>query len=99
TNIAVFHRAHQVATWSSYNAKVKSLLLFGDHIVSLDADGNLFLWEFKGIKDNLIPFTSPRHIKLDHNFIPTCIVHPDTYLNKVLIGSEQGTMQLWNINT
>ncbi|CAJ2665196.1 unnamed protein product [Trifolium pratense] len=99
TNIAVFHRAHQVATWTSHNAKVKSLLLFGDHVVSLDATGDLFLWEFKGIKDNLVPFTSPRHIKLDHNFIPTCIVHPDTYLNKILIGSEQGTMQLWNINT
>ncbi|KAL1358979.1 hypothetical protein HN51_004208 [Arachis hypogaea] len=26
-------------------------------------------------------------------------MHPDTYLNKVLVGSEQGPMQLWNIST
>jgi U3 small nucleolar RNA-associated protein 21 len=84
--INIFLLLHfQVATWSSHNAKIKSLLLFGDHILSLDAQGNLFLWEFKGIKDNLVPFAHPRHIKLDPNFIPTCILHPDTYLNKVSI--------------
>ncbi|XVE80675.1 hypothetical protein DITRI_Ditri14bG0157500 [Diplodiscus trichospermus] len=26
-------------------------------------------------------------------------MHPDTYLNKVLIGSQEGSMQLWNIST
>lgn len=95
-HIAVFKRAHQVATWSSHTAKVKSLLLFGEHILSLDVQGNIFLWAFKDIKNNLVPVG---HIVLDQNFTPTCIMHPDTYLNKVLIGSEQGTMQLWNIST
>ncbi|XP_016200315.1 WD repeat-containing protein 36 isoform X1 [Arachis ipaensis] len=36
---------------------------------------------------------------LDQSFSPSCIMHPDTYLNKVLVGSEQGPMQLWNIST
>ncbi|XP_004513123.1 U3 small nucleolar RNA-associated protein 21 homolog [Cicer arietinum] len=94
--IGVFKRAHQVATWTSHNAKVKFLLLFGEHIISLDVEGNMFLWAFKGIEDNLVPFA---HIMLDPKFSPTCIMHPDTYLNKVLIGSEQGLMQLWNIST
>ena len=26
-------------------------------------------------------------------------MHPITYLNKILLGSKQGTMQLWNIKT
>ncbi|XP_027924771.1 WD repeat-containing protein 36 isoform X1 [Vigna unguiculata] len=95
-NIAVFKRAHQVATWSSHNAKVKLLLLFGEHIVSVDVCGNMFLWAFKGVEDNLAPFA---HIMLHEKFNPSCIMHPDTYLNKVLIGSEQGSMQLWNIST
>ena len=30
--------------------------------------------------------------------ITTC-VHPSTYLNKILLGSKQGTLQLWNIRT
>lgn len=70
----------QVATWSSHSAKVKLLLLFGDHIVSVDVLGNMFLWAFKGTDENLVPFA---HIMLDDKFSPSCIMHPDTYLNKV----------------
>ncbi|KAA3471620.1 WD repeat-containing protein 36 isoform X3 [Gossypium australe] len=95
TDIAVFKRAHQVANWSRHSAKVNFLLLFGDHILSVDADGNVFIWSFKGIEDNPAPI---EHIKLDANFTPTCIMHPDTYLNKVLIGSQEGSLQLWNIS-
>ncbi|XLS58723.1 hypothetical protein HN51_008478 [Arachis hypogaea] len=77
--------------------KVKLLLLFGDHVISVDIRGNMFLWEFKGVMDqNPSPFG---HILLDQSFSPSCIMHPDTYLNKVLVGSEQGPMQLWNIST
>ncbi|KAK9671649.1 hypothetical protein RND81_12G045000 [Saponaria officinalis] len=94
--IGVFKRAHQVATWSSHSAKVNFLHLFGDHILSVDVKGNLFIWAFKGIDQNLEPIS---HIALDGSFTPTCIVHPDTYLNKVILGSDEGTFQLWNVNT
>lgn len=70
----------QVATWSSHSAKVNLLYLFGDHILSVDADHHMFIWAFKGIQQNLEPLS---HIFLEGNFSPTCIVHPDTYLNKV----------------
>ncbi|GKV20475.1 hypothetical protein SLEP1_g30599 [Rubroshorea leprosula] len=96
THIAVFKRAHQVATWSRHSAKVNLLLLFGEHILSVDADGNIFIWAFKGIENNLAPVG---HIKLDENFSPSCIMHPDTYLNKVILGSQEGSLQLWNIST
>ncbi|GLT28646.1 hypothetical protein SLA2020_035620 [Shorea laevis] len=96
THIAVFKRAHQVATWSRHSAKVNLLLLFGEHILSVDAEGNIFIWAFKGIENNLAPIG---HIKLDENFSPSCIMHPDTYLNKVILGSQEGSLQLWNIST
>lgn len=72
----------QVANWSRHSAKVNLLFLFGDHVLSADADGNVFIWAFKGIENenNLAPIG---HIKLDANFTPTCLTHPDTYLNKV----------------
>ncbi|XWS52353.1 hypothetical protein CRYUN_Cryun11dG0061300 [Craigia yunnanensis] len=85
TDIAVFKRAHQVANWSRHNAKVNLLLLFGDHILSVDVDGNVFIWAFKGIEDNLAPIG---HIKLDAKCTPACIMHPDTYLNKAAVGGE-----------
>ncbi len=32
-------------------------------------------------------------------FKVTAIIHPATYLNKVLLGSEQGSLQLWNLKS
>jgi hypothetical protein len=29
-------------------------------------------------------------------FTARCFAHPDTYLNKVVVGSQQGKLQLWN---
>ncbi|KAL8172434.1 hypothetical protein V2J09_024238 [Rumex salicifolius] len=94
--IGVFKRAHQVATWSAHNAKVNMLLQFGDHILSVDVDGNLYIWAFKGIEHHLEPID---HIVLGGGFTPRCIMHPDTYLNKVVIGSEEGSLQLWNVSS
>jgi U3 small nucleolar RNA-associated protein 21 len=71
----------QVATWSKHHEKINFLCLLGDHILSSDIKGNVYMWSFKGDALNLEPVS---HIKLENNFTPTCIVHPDTYLNKVL---------------
>ena len=38
-------------------------------------------------------------IDFDNGFTATLILHPATYLNKVLVASSQGTLQLWNIRT
>lgn len=70
----------QVATWSKHVAKVDLLLLFGEHVLSLDVEGNMFIWAFKGIEEHLAPVG---HVQLCGKFTPSCIVHPDTYLNKV----------------
>jgi WD40 repeat protein len=40
-----------------------------------------------------------KSIYLGDDFEPTCMAHPPTYLNKVLIGGADGTMQLRNINS
>ena len=33
------------------------------------------------------------------SFDITTVLHPSTYLNKVIFGSKQGSLQLWNIHT
>eukprot|EP00899_Mesostigma_viride_P001417 jgi/Mesvir1/11276/Mv01072-RA.2 len=38
-------------------------------------------------------------IELAEDFTPTCFCHPDTYINKVLVGSQEGPLQIWNIAT
>lgn len=72
----------QVATWSRHSVKVNQLLLFGEHILSVDVEGNIFTWAFKDVDQNRAPIG---HILLDDKFTPTCIMHPDTYLNKVYL--------------
>ena len=38
-------------------------------------------------------------ISFDPSFTATSILHPATYLNKVVVASSQGSLQLWNIKT
>lgn len=42
------------------------------------------------------------YLRLEFNpssFDVSAMMHPSTYLNKVLLGSSQGALQLWNIKT
>ena len=38
-------------------------------------------------------------IELGDDFQPTCMAHPDTYLNKVVVGGDDGRLQLWNFSS
>lgn len=77
--------------YTGHNAKVHLLLPFGAHLISVDEESLLKIWDIKSEEQYLeIPFQND-------NFKITAIMHPDTYVNKVLIGSEQGSLQLWNI--
>jgi U3 small nucleolar RNA-associated protein 21 len=38
-------------------------------------------------------------ITFQSSFTATTMLHPATYLNKIVVGSQQGDLQLWNIRT
>jgi hypothetical protein len=38
-------------------------------------------------------------IQFEPGFTATHLLHPATYLNKVLVGGSDGSLQLWNIRT
>ena len=38
-------------------------------------------------------------IKFHSSFTATTMLHPATYLNKVIVGSAEGSLQLWNVRT
>ena len=38
-------------------------------------------------------------LQFEPGFTAIMIFHPPTYLNKVLVASSQGSLQLWNIRT
>ncbi|XP_077500929.1 LOW QUALITY PROTEIN: WD repeat-containing protein 36 [Amblyomma americanum] len=80
-------------TFSGHEHKVKLLLPFGNHLISVDESGRVIVWEIKTAEVYL-------ELSLDScSFRASTLLHPVTYVNKILVGSEQGPLQLWNVRT
>lgn len=59
---------------------------------------------FVGVSNtNIVPyFFAEQYLEVDFDkatFAVSAVLHPSTYLNKILLGSEQGSLQLWNIRS
>ncbi|KAK3793159.1 hypothetical protein RRG08_024990 [Elysia crispata] len=79
--------------YKGHTADVAFLLPFSYHLISVDVDGFLFVW-------NIISQEQYLQIKFDPQaFMITAICHPHTYVNKIFLGSQQGKLQLWNIKS
>ncbi|KAG0705974.1 Utp21 specific WD40 associated putative domain-containing protein [Suillus ampliporus] len=71
------------------------VVLFGSQLLALTEDGGrMLIWEVS-THERALSAT----VQFDIGFTATSILHPATYLNKVLIASNEGDMQLWNIRT
>ena len=69
------------------------MLPFGPHLLAVDETNNVKVWDINAAEISLELNFSPE------TFIISALAHPVTYLNKILFGSVQGTMQLWNLKT
>jgi len=76
-----------------HNHPVHLILPFGPNLVTVDEASNLTVWDIKS-EANMLQMEF-------HNdtFQITAVMHPSTYLNKILIGSEQGSLTLLNIQS
>ncbi|PWY98745.1 beta-transducin [Testicularia cyperi] len=73
--------------------QLSSLIVFGNTIAALASDGrSLFIWSLSSTE--LV-----RRIDFPADFVASSLLHPATYLNKILIGSTDGQLTLWNIRT
>ncbi|XP_075229735.1 WD repeat-containing protein 36 [Lycorma delicatula] len=80
-------------TYKGHNFSVHLLLSFGPHLLSVDENNTLIVWDIK---------TEEIYLELkfsNETFHVTTLMHPSTYVNKILMGSEQGQLQLWNVKT
>ncbi|KAJ8674862.1 hypothetical protein QAD02_010648 [Eretmocerus hayati] len=78
-------------TYAAHECQVHILMPFGPHLISVDDDSNLKIWDIK--TEEVVAESSFKNSV----FKVTSLMHPSTYINKILLGSEQGKMQLWNI--
>ena len=130
--IKAFKRGREVNTYLGHGGCVTNLIPFGEHLVSIDDQNCLKIWQTKksGKMQQFISNLTHTHaymhthtslslslslsLSITHthtvelygeihfdseSFQIMSVVHPSTYLNKVLLGSRQGQLQLWNIRT
>ncbi|KAM3939235.1 WD repeat-containing protein 36 [Leptodactylus fuscus] len=82
-----------VYTYKGHDAEIHLVLPFGDHVISVDTNNIVIIWDVQ---------TQEEYLQLNFeksNFEVSAIMHPSTYLNKILLGSQQGALQLWNVKT
>ncbi|KAJ1645421.1 rRNA-processing protein utp21, partial [Coemansia asiatica] len=73
--------------------EISNLMQFGDYIIAISEDNAVVVWN----RTTRELFTELEFVS--ESFQVTSVVHPSTYVNKVVIGSAQGAMQVWNIQT
>ncbi|EZA48352.1 WD repeat-containing protein 36 [Ooceraea biroi] len=91
-NIYAWRRGTELRhTYKGHDSTVHILLPFGAHLLSVDENSTLRVWNIKD-ESLLLELTFGNSI-----FKITTMMHPNTYMNKILLGSEQGQLQLWNV--
>ncbi|XP_068190775.1 WD repeat-containing protein 36 [Antennarius striatus] len=92
--ISAFARNKEVVMrYQGHRQEVRLLLPLGDQLISADSGGDVIVWDVQGGDIYLQLQFDPS------SFDVSAIMHPSTYLNKVLLGCSQGALQLWNIKT
>ena len=93
--IYVYRRVfHLSKTLIDHKGDVKHLLPFGDnHLISVDESNTLRVWDIESASVYLLLEFNTK------DFHVTSLLHPATYVNKVLLASRQGIMQLWNVKS
>lgn len=82
---------HVSHIYRGHSKNVHLLLPFNRHLIAVDDANVLKVWNIKEEEVYLeIPFKP-------EEFLVTAIAHPPTYLNKIVLGSKQGQLQIWNI--
>lgn len=94
TLLQAFARNKEVVhTYVGHKAEIHLLQPFGDHVICVDKDNILIIWDVQSEEEYL-------QLNFDKNvFAVSAIMHPSTYVNKMLLGSRQGSLQLWNVKS
>ena len=101
-DIVVWHKLTEVGRFRGHHSSATVLCAVGSSYLLSAAKQELILWQLSDIgKDEsngiLGPLGRP---SLAKNFGEvTCMCHPPTYLNKILVGGLGGQLELWNIRS
>ncbi|KAA1479648.1 Utp21-domain-containing protein [Dentipellis sp. KUC8613] len=87
-----YHRGKEVGRLSDpLGSNLASILVFGSQILVLTEDGKRFI-AWKAVEQAF-----QYQMTFAQGFIATHMIHPATYLNKILFAGNTGELQIWNI--
>jgi U3 small nucleolar RNA-associated protein 21 len=90
--IVVYKRNRVVRTYREHEANVVGLFLVGTAMLSWDSGNTVNIIDVKERAVlGCLQVLQPASI--------SCVMHPATYLNKVVIGFANGVLELWNIRS
>ncbi|ORY24304.1 putative WD-repeat protein [Naematelia encephala] len=94
SKVVRYHRGKEVGQFKKDTpGQIGKLVIYGDQLCGLADQGDrLWIWDIES--SNLA-----NQIQFHSDFTATTFVHPATYINKVVVGSRQGELQLWNTRT
>lgn len=77
--------------YRGHTKNVHLLLPFSRHLIAVDEANVMKVWDVNDEEVYLeVPFNAD-------DFLVTAVAHPPTYVNKIVLGSKQGQLQIWNI--
>ena len=78
-----------------HQREIIQLMKLGNYLISVDETLKLVVWDVKEIKN--VEYLKSFSLKSESESKVKVLFHPATYINKILIGFEDGKMQLWNL--
>ncbi|CAG9815275.1 unnamed protein product [Phaedon cochleariae] len=94
SNIYAWRRGTELKhTYKGHTKNVHLMIPFGAHLISVDEGSNVKVWDIKAEVVHLELTFSAKTFNI------SALMHPSTYINKILFASDKGEMQLWNINS
>ncbi|KAK6056373.1 hypothetical protein COOONC_06123 [Cooperia oncophora] len=90
--VAVMKTCRHIDRYIEIGAKTKFMKTLGDYLVIVDEENGIRVFNIPDGQKLL-------HMEGSKEFQVTAMVHPSTYLYKILIGSSIGTMRLINFRT
>lgn len=70
----------------------RELLIFGEWVVGAFGDGGMVIWKVSSKEVHT-------EIQYSNGGDIVGLVHPATYLNKIVVARAKGELQLWNVKT
>lgn len=94
--ISVYHRISHIADLSGHQHNIQGLFSLGTFLVSWSSQ-EVFIWDLETLK---LHGSLKRVDGCQDQRKISCVIHPDTYANKLLVAYENtADLELWNLRT